>query len=101
MRNNFFNGRIYTTVGITNLLTEKGLDNTKILECLGRHLSNDDDNGYEEDRKYNELAIKNNEGRVLSVYNILGKKIYIITQGLHLPFNDENRYTTIMLADEY
>ena len=48
----------------------------------------------EEDWKLNDLAIKNNDDRILAVYNTCRGRIYIITE-------EDRSVTTILFTDEY
>ena len=71
----------------------------KLMMYVKRHLNNDCDNEYKDDIKANEEAIKNKDGRVLSVYNDPKGKIYVITECMS--YEPKDRVTTILYADEY
>lgn len=96
-------GKILVTQGI-NIALEDGEITTKELQyIIFRHLNNVDDNKYCEDRKANQQAINEGNGRVLTVHNIKHstgrtEKIYCITEGLG---NPEYLHTTILYAEEY
>lgn len=96
-------GIITITSGINTALADGELTNNDIQYILLRHLNNVDDNKYPEDRKANQQAINEGNGRVLTVHNIehsTGKteRIYCITEGLGSP---EYLNTCILYADEY
>lgn len=89
--------QLVMTCGIEALLKENELDFLNIAPLLFRHMDNDSEL-CQEDLELNVEAIKSNCGRVLSKFNFLGEKIYIITDGLG---TENYNYTTILLADEY
>ncbi|MGL5381066.1 hypothetical protein [Clostridium sp.] len=90
------------TLGIQNLIDNNELTFDDINEMLLRHMKNDDDNKYEEDREYNLQGI-NNGGRVLSVYNVNNNKMYINSyiQRCSNPSTRVGCETLVMLTDEY
>ena len=84
-------GRVLTTPGATEALEEAGQLPD---EFLGRHQSGDWGNLSDEDRRENELSVR--EGfRILSSYRTRkGEKIWIITEA-------DRSSTTILLPNEY
>lgn len=95
---------IYMTNGIKIDLDQNKIRLADIQSCIERHFENDGDE-CKEDKKANEEAIKNNDGRVFSVFHIHGAKIYIITDGLNLANDPEHGttypMTTILFPEEY
>lgn len=66
-----------------------------IIKCLRRYKDNDWGEMEEEDKELNDLALKNDDGRILAAYKSENfEKIYIITEW-------DRSYTTILYADEY
>lgn len=85
-------GQIVTTSGIAHQCEFPDFAN-EVRKSLGRHIKGDWGDLCEEDKNLNNQAIK--EGtRILSAYNILDKKVYIITEW-------DRSATTILFADEY
>ncbi len=84
-------GQVVLTVGAREALAES---NQQPFEFLARHQSGDYGIICEDDRKENELSLK--EGfRILSAYKTsVGEKIWVITEA-----NRES--TTILLPEEY
>lgn len=89
------------TNGIQYLVNENIIDEIDINVMLLKHMKNTDDNKFPEDREYNLQAIKSGTGRVLSVYEVKGHRIYINSYIAHVGGNALSTETTIMLADEY
>lgn len=101
----FITRGIYMTCGIQADLKEGEISDDDIKNCLDRHFENKGDECLQ-DKEYNHYAIKHKEGRVFSVFNdVKGKKIYIITDGLHLADDPEHGrtypMTTILYPEEY
>jgi hypothetical protein len=83
-------GQIVFTPGAMDLLSKPG---TKFTYLLARHLHGDWGNLSEDDKKENDLSVK--EGfRILSSYQVLGEKIWIITEA-------DRSATTFLLPNEY
>ena len=84
-------GKVFLTIGARETLDES---NQNAMEFLTRHQSGDWGIVCEDDRKENELAVK--EGfRILSAYRTaLGEKIWVITEA-------DRSSTTILLPDDY
>lgn len=100
----FMTKGIYMTKSIKSDIHGGKLSLAKVNDCLKRHFNNDGDE-CREDKKYNRLAIEGKEGRVFSVFNLDNKKIFIITEGLHLAEDPEYGLTypmtTILYPEEY
>ncbi|HTC49944.1 MAG TPA: hypothetical protein VK722_21655 [Candidatus Aquilonibacter sp.] len=84
-------GQVVTTPGVLALLEANGMDP---LAFLIRHVCGDWGDLDEDDRKENELSVR--EGfRILSSYNLPnGKRFWIITEA-------DRSATTFLLPDEY
>lgn len=83
-------GSIVSTPGVVDLVFNKGVNLFPLLE---RHLSGDWGDLDEQDKKENELSVK--EGfRILSAYETEGGKIWIITEA-------DRSVTTFLLPSEY
>lgn len=83
----------------TRTVSEEMKENLKfhnyIRKCLKRYLNNDWGEMEEEDKELNNLALENNDGRILAAYKSDEfEKIYIITEW-------DRSYTTILYANEY
>lgn len=93
----FETGRIVATRGIDQLISgENGLKLAcEISDCFFRHQSGDWGNLCDEDKEYNDWALRHN-CRLLSAYEIGEEKtkIWIITEW-------NRSCTTILLPDEY
>lgn len=97
----FITKGIYTTSGIRQSLDENEITASWIQECLAKHFNNEgEEDKY--DKKANEYAIKNNDGRVVSVFKKDHTTIFIITDGLGLA-NAYAEYpmTTVLFPEEY
>ena len=97
----FFTENLLMTQGVEVLMKSGELSYSDVLKSLYRHMSNEDDNTYEEDRQTNLDFINQGCGRVFSVYDINGERFYMIS---YLDSKDGRTYgieTTIMLSDEY
>jgi hypothetical protein len=85
-------GQVVATPGALSALGGEGINSDALLQ---RHVTGDWGELSEDDRRENELSIK--EGfRILSVYKLprTGAKIWIITEG-------DRSATTLLLPDEY
>lgn len=91
MRNARFSlGQIVATPGALALMQEQGIDP---LALLSRHVRGDWGDLGEEDKKENELSVK--EGfRILSAYGKGGNRLWVITEA-------DRSATTILLPQEY
>ena len=87
----FYLGRVFSTPGAVEALAES---NQHPLEFLQRHVSGDWGEVCEEDKRENELSIR--EGlRILSAYSTTrGTKLWVITEA-------DRSSTTILLPSEY
>ena len=66
-----------------------------IMKCLKRYIENDWGEMVEDDKKLNDLALENNDERILAAYKSEEfSKVYIITEW-------DRSYTTILYANEY
>ena len=90
-------GNPIMTAGVAELLERGVISYRDVAKMFARHLMNNDDNTYAEDRTYNQEAIDTKTGRVLSVYNVKGYKFYVNT------YMEDwvEEPTIIMLAEEY
>lgn len=81
-------GQVVITSGV-NAKISKSIDFSQfILDSIKRYRNCDWGDLEREDKKMNDLAVKNGDGRILARYN----DIYIIT---------EAGFTTILFCDEY
>lgn len=85
------------TAGVSELLFSGEVTYGQLQEALNRHIRNDCDNPYPEDREANLRAIQTSTNRVLSSYTINGYKLYINSY----VDNFESTETVIMLVEEY
>ena len=83
-------GRVVATPGALKVLVEAGEDP---LSLLSRHCSGDWGELDHQDRRENELSLKNGY-RILSSYPVGGEKVWIITEA-------DRSVTTILLPEEY
>lgn len=83
-------GKIVLTRGAADLFLSK---NASFLACLNRHASGDWGDLCEEDKEANNSAITAPD-RILSSYDIGGKKLWIITEA-------DRSCTTLLLPEEY
>lgn len=105
MKKRFVTRGIVMTRGVDASIKNEELSHSDILPLLHRHFANEGDE-CKEDKALNEDAIKNESGRVFSVFNnVKGHKLYIITDGLHLAndpeYGKDYPHTTILFPDEY
>ncbi|HEX8288736.1 MAG TPA: hypothetical protein VF556_12100 [Pyrinomonadaceae bacterium] len=84
-------GQVFLTIGAREALKESG---QTAIEFLARHQSGDWGEVCEDDRKENELSLKE-EFRILSAYETAkGEKIWVITEACRSS-------TTLLLPEEY
>lgn len=94
----------YMTRGVNQMYVDGELTPLQLRTMLQKHFNNE---GTEcpMDKKLNESAIKNLDGRVFSIFKVNGDKFFVITEGFHLINDPEHGElypnTTIMLAEEY
>lgn len=82
-------GKILLTSG-----ANANLENIEVLQMLDRYIRMDWGELGKEDSKCNDLAVKNNDDRILAKYIVNDKSYYVITEY-------DRSYTTIMLTEEY
>lgn len=87
-------GRFVMTSGIANEINNKPSYKNEILDCLTKYLSGDWGSLCDEDKRSNELAIQNNNDRILAKYITSSGSIYMITEW-------DRSYTTVMFVEEY
>ena len=83
-------GEAYATAAVTQWAGEQAIDLTKL---MWRHHCGEWGDLCDDDKTANDEALENGD-RILSTYQISGRKIFIITE------HDRSR-TTIMLSSEY
>ena len=90
----FVMGKLLFTRGVNDLVAEKADFSKFVLHSLSRHAQGDWGDLCEDDKKENELSLK--EGfRLLSAYEQAGlPKIWIITEA-------DRSVTTVLFPDEY
>lgn len=86
-------GKVYMTVGITEAIKNKQFELNDVLNVIKRHESGDWGIISKDDKKLNDLSVKEG-GRVVSSYIINNLKIYVITEA-------NREYTTVLFPDEY
>lgn len=92
-------GTLVATNTIDSMIREDFEFQNFIVMAFNRHCNDDWGELCDEDKKLNDICLKQNEGRILSRYTWKGEPIYIITK-LYGRSSEDN-YTTILLADEY
>lgn len=85
-------GQIVATSGIAQKSEDPNFAH-EVRKCLSKHIKGDWGDLCEEDKNLNEQAIQKGT-RILSAYNILNEKIYIITEA-------DRSVTTVLFAREY
>ena len=85
-------GRIVATHNVDQFMKENG-DHLSVISLISRHQSGDWGKICEEDAQLNELALKNGE-RIMSVYDMNGRDIWIITEA-------DRSSTTLLFPEEY
>ena len=102
--NKFITRGIYMTCGINAEIEVNPAFYALVAECVAKHMMNQGEECLK-DKAMNHKAIKNKDGRVFSVFTIQGKRVYIITDGLHLAddpeYGKQYPYTTVMFPEEY
>lgn len=88
-------GQLFFTKGITQAIDKSIIFSRFIVKSLEKYGMNDWGNLCDEDKEMNDLAIQQNDGRVIARYNH-NRDIYIITD-----IQGKQRYTTVMFCDEY
>lgn len=89
----FKTGKVMMTCGIANIASdERGME--IVLKCLQRHCSGDWGDLSKDDKKLNNVALNEGEGRIFSAYETDVGSIYIITES-------DRSVTTILLPEEY
>jgi hypothetical protein len=96
-------GEVKTTLELGQLVATAGVDGwasdsirvrfAGLSGCIARHKSGDWGNVCEEDKKSNDWSAENGE-RVLSEYEIDGRRIWIITER-------DRSVTTVLFPEEY
>ena len=90
MKNAFELGQIVITSNAENIL-----NGTSVLMALSRHTNCDWGDVCTEDKQFNDYAVDNNDGRLVSSYHDLnGRKFLIITE-------EDRSVTTILLPEDY
>jgi hypothetical protein len=90
----FQTGQIITTMTIANAMEESGTFRKKIHECLNSYLNCNWGDLSENDKKLNDIAVKENNDRIFAAYETTKGKIYVITE-------IDRSVTTILFANEY
>ncbi len=89
----FRHGTIYFTSGVNDKVAEDASFANLVLESLRRHLNGDWGDLCEEDKRENQLSLKQGF-RLLSAYGEGGDKIWIITES-------DRSATIVLFPDEY
>lgn len=76
---------------------QAAFDSATMEACLKRHEAGDWGDIYEEDRAANEDGVKNG-GRIMSVYKIDSKELWVITDPVDC---NGGRTTTLLLPEDY
>lgn len=92
---------VYMTSGVQSLIAENVITDLDINIMLLKHMQNVDDNEHQEDIKANQEAINSGIGRVLSVYESKGSRLYINSYMEKVNGKAAASETMIMLCDEY
>ena len=89
-------GQVVMTAGIEALLEgeRSKLNGIDLTQLLYRHQCGDDGDVGAEDHEANQLAIKQGDLRVFSVYKLEMVTVWIITE-------HDRSYTTVLLPEEY
>lgn len=83
-------GQVVATAGVAQLIEEKGVNPAPYLE---RYLSGDWGDVPKEDKKSNDIAVKEGE-RLIGSYEMGGQKVWIITEW-------DRSQTTLLFPSEY
>jgi len=90
-------GQVVMTSGIEALLNDEErqkVNGIELTQLLYRHQCGDDGDVCAEDKEANQLAIKQGDLRVFSVYKHETVTVWIITE-------HDRSYTTVLLPEEY
>ena len=89
-------GQVVMTAGVEALLEgeRQKLNGIDLTQLLYRHQCGDDGEVSSEDRKANQLAIKQGDLRIMSVYKFASVTVWIITE-------HDRSYTTVLLPEDY
>lgn len=83
------------TMGIFDLLAKHDLDlNEEVTKLINRHVRGEWGDVCEEDAKTNDNAVEYDNQRVMSVFDVEGTKVWLITEW-------DRSVCTILLPDEY
>jgi hypothetical protein len=93
VKNRFPLGKLVATSGIDSLCRDTQFGDS-LINALDNHASAQWGDICEEDRELNDMALKNKNGRLFSVYTIEKTKIWIITE-------HDYSATTVLLPEEY
>ena len=94
MMSNFKLGRLVMTRGISDTIAENEVFKKEVMNCLGRYIRKDWGDMCDEDKQLNDMAVINDDERILAAYNTTEGKIYIITE-------HDRSYTTVVFSHEY
>lgn len=89
-------GNLYMTTGIQQLIEDKMLTYEDVVECALKHKKGDYGTVGEDSYKINAESIKNNFGTVMSQYQFIPFKVWVITT-----LAQDETYTTVLLPEEY
>lgn len=82
-------GRCVIVPNVLIILTEQDVSH-----LIDRHVSGDFGDISEGDKKLNQLAIRENNDRILSAYNIYEKRVYVITEW-------DRSVTSVFFSEDY
>lgn len=89
-------GNLYFTRGIQQLIDDEYLEFDEVWEIISRHQDGDYGTVGEDSYKINAESIKNNFGTVMSQYQFIPFKVWVITT-----LAQDETYTTVLLPEEY
>lgn len=87
-------GKIVMTRSINEAISESATFSRFVVDSLIRYIQSDWGNMCSEDAEMNNLAVINNDDRIVAKYNFKSNNIYIITEY-------DRSVTTILFVDEY
>jgi len=90
----FQTGQIVTTMTIANAMEESDIFHKEIHKNFNSYLSCNWGDLSKNDKKLNDIAVKENNDRIFAAYKTTKGKIYIITE-------IDRSVTTILFANEY
>lgn len=94
----------YMTNSVNQMFVDGEITPSQLRTMFRRHFQNDGEE-CKEDKKANQYAIDNKDGRVFSVFTVMNRKFYVITDGLHLEndpeYGKDYPCTTVMLSEDY